>query len=113
VRIDEQLVTDFVEALLAGDLDTVMRYYDDRSVLSVSDVSNNGPAEIRKHFEAALAGSPEGSDFVRSVETDPDGRVALRWKLYDKPGGSEIASGEDYFRIDADIIVEQVVVHHH
>src|SRR5262245_37041637 len=105
---DEQLVTDFVEALLAHDLDAVMQHFDDRSVLSVGDVRNDGPAEIRAHFQRALAGSPAGSDFVRRVETDPDGRVALRWKLYDKPGGVEIASGEDYFRIDDETIVEQV-----
>jgi hypothetical protein len=110
---DETVVANFIEALLAHDLDSVMELFDERSALSVGDVTNRGRAEIRAHFERALAGSPPGSDYVYRIETDPDGRVALRWTLHSEPGGPQIASGEDYFTIEDGTIVDQLVVHHH
>lgn len=110
---DETLVADVIEHLLARDLDTVLKRYGPHSVLRIDDdATHEGSAAIRAYFVAALAAAPPGADFIRRIETDPDGRVALRWQLLDRPEGTVIARGEDHYRIERGIIVEQVVSHH-
>ena len=110
---DEDLVVEVIDHLLAHDLDTVMRHYDDRAVLNIGDlVQYEGASAIRAYFVVALAGAPPRADFVRHIETEPDGRVAMRWQLVAQSGGAVIASGEDHYRLDRGRIVEQVVSHH-
>jgi hypothetical protein len=110
---DEALVARVIEHLLARDLDTVMQHYGEQSVLRVVGVDDHaGATAIRDYFVAALAGAPPGADFVRQIDTEADGRVVMRWRLLDRPGGSPVASGEDRYRIDRRTIVDQVVSHH-
>jgi hypothetical protein len=110
---NEGLVADVIDHLLARDLDTVMRRYDDDALLHIGGfVSYEGASAIRAYFEVALAGAPPRTDFVRVIESDADGRVAMRWQLVDQTGGAVIASGEDHYRFDRGLIVEQIVSHH-
>lgn len=107
------LVARVIECLLAHDLDTVMQHYDRRSVLRIAGVTDHiGTDAIRAYFVEALAGAPAGADFVRRIETEPDQRVVMRWELLDRPGGKPVAAGEDRYRLDGTVIVEQIVTHH-
>ena len=110
---DEALVADVIDHLLAHDLDTVLKRYGPDSVLRIGNGdTHEGSAAIRAYFVDALAGAPPGADFVRHIETEADSRVVMRWQLLDRPEGTVIGRGEDHYRIDRGIIVEQVVSHH-
>lgn len=109
---NEGLVATVIDHLLARDLDAVMRHYDERAVLSIGElVQYEGASAIRAYFVVALAGAPPRTDFLRCIETEPDGRVAMRWQLIDQSGGAVLASGEDHYRFDGGRIVEQIVSH--
>ena len=109
---NEGLVAEVIDHLLARDLDTVMRHYDEQAVLHIGElVQYEGTSAIRAYFVVALAGAPPRADFVRHIETAPDDRVAMRWQLIDQSGSPVIASGEDLYRFDRGRIVEQIVSH--
>lgn len=109
---DEGLVAAHIDALYARKLDQVMAAYDDASVVRTGNGEVRGTEKIRAHLSRALEGSPEGAIFERTVETDVEGLVVLRWRLVGRDQ-TVMMAGSDTFLLDGDLIREQVVLISH
>jgi hypothetical protein len=109
VTENEAFVTAHINALWDRDLVRALRDYDDASVLRTDHGENCGLDQIGDHLRSAVAGSPEGATFDRTVETDDEGRVVLRWQLTGSDG-RPLMVGHDTFVIADNVIREQEVV---
>jgi hypothetical protein len=108
VTENEAFVTAHINALWDRDLVRALRDYDEASVLRTDHGENRGLDQIGDHLRSAVAGSPEGATFDRTVETDGEGRVVLRWQLTG-PDGRPLMVGHDTFVIADNVIREQEV----
>ena len=105
---NEAFVTAHINALWDRDLERALRDYDDASVLRTEHGENCGLDQIGDHLRSAVSGSPEGASFDRTVETDDEGKVVLRWQLT-APDGRRLMVGHDTFVIADNVIREQEV----
>ena len=109
---DERLIATRMEAMAAQDLDAVMSYYDDRSVLVRDGNRHVGIAEIRATFEAMMKARAPGRVISHVEETMEDGRVRMTWTVTSATDGSHLATGGDLFTVAGSVIREQVVEPH-
>ena len=100
-----------MEGMLAGDIERVMLGFDDRSVLRAGGQEQVGRTEIRAHLSHLLEASTSEQSVDYDVVTQPDQRIALRWRLRRTSDGDVLASGADYLTVEEGVIRLQDVVH--
>jgi ketosteroid isomerase-like protein len=105
----EEFVKRHIEMLLAGDLDQVMQDYLPDAVLRTRDEKFVGTEAVRRHLEDALASAPSESRLDYALDTRADGRVVLRWQLFEADSTEPVMHGHDEFLIRDGRIAEQCV----
>ena len=106
----EAIIHAHIDALLGGDLDTVMADYHPDVVMVAGGHEVRGAAAVRQHLADALASAPEESQFDYKLDTGVDGIITMTWLLMVPERTEPAMVGVDTFEMEQQRIVRQTVV---
>lgn len=107
------LIRKWFRAFNAGDIETLMTFYDDESVSDQGGEAQKGRAALRRLFEDLIARSAQRT--VRMIARVEGGMMHAEWRGIERSaetGAVMTTAGYDEYRMDSRVIREQRVVLH-